>query len=52
MFSAFPIQLVQDESDDLIQMINPEKDSDLKPDDLPEELSILPIKNTVLFQGW
>jgi ATP-dependent Lon protease len=51
MFKAFPIQLVQDDSDDLIQMINPEQESDLKPEDLPEELSILPIKNTVLFPG-
>jgi len=51
MFKSLPIQLVQDDSDDLIQMINPEQDSDLKPDDLPEELSILPIKNTVLFPG-
>lgn len=51
MFKAIPIQLVQDDSDDLIQMINPEQESDLKPDDLPEELSILPIKNTVLFPG-
>lgn len=41
----------QDEADDLIQMINPEQDNDLKVDDLPEELSILPIKNTVLFPG-
>ncbi len=47
----FSIQLVQDDSDDLIQMINPEQDSDLRPEDLPEELSILPIKNTVLFPG-
>src|SRR5215510_12474447 len=51
MFRAFPIQLVQEDSDDLIQMINPEQESDLKPEDLPEELSILPIKNTVLFPG-
>lgn len=51
MFKALPIQLVQEESDDLIQLINPEQDSDLKPEDLPEELSILPIKNTVLFPG-
>lgn len=41
----------QEEADDLIQMINPEQDNDLKVDDLPEELSILPIKNTVLFPG-
>jgi ATP-dependent Lon protease len=51
MFRSLPIQLVQEDSDDLIQMINPEQESDLKPEDLPEELSILPIKNTVLFPG-
>ncbi|MBT1700639.1 endopeptidase La [Fulvivirgaceae bacterium PWU4] len=51
MYKALPIQLVQEDSDDLIQMINPEQESDLKPEDLPEELSILPIKNTVLFPG-
>ncbi|HLT81341.1 MAG TPA: endopeptidase La [Cyclobacteriaceae bacterium] len=51
MYKTFPIQLVQDDSDDLIQMINPEQESDLRPEDLPEELSILPIKNTVLFPG-
>jgi ATP-dependent Lon protease len=51
MFKTMPIQLVQEESDDLIQLINPEQDSDLKPEDLPGELSILPIKNTVLFPG-
>lgn len=41
----------REEADDLIQMINPEQESDLKAEDLPEELSILPIKNTVLFPG-
>ena len=51
MFKSLPIQLVQEDSDDLIQLINPEQESDLKPEDLPEELSILPIKNTVLFPG-
>jgi len=51
MFKTLAIQLVQEESDDLIQMINPEQESDLKPEDLPDELSILPIKNTVLFPG-
>ena len=51
MFKTKPIQLVQEDSDDLIQLINPEQDSDLKPEDLPGELSILPIKNTVLFPG-
>ena len=32
-------------------MINPEQEMDIKPEDLPEEFSILPIKNTVLFPG-
>ncbi len=43
--------MVQEETDDFIQLINPEQESDLKQDDLPDELSILPIKNTVLFPG-
>lgn len=51
MFRSLPIQLVQQETEDLIQMINPEQDNDLKQDDLPDQLSILPIKNTVLFPG-
>lgn len=51
MFKSLPLQMRQEETDDLIQMINPEQDNDLKADDLPEELSILPIKNTVLFPG-
>jgi len=41
----------QQETEELIQLINPEKDIELRPDELPEELSILPIKNTVLFPG-
>ncbi len=41
----------QEESEELIQLINPEKEVDIRPEDLPEELSILPIKNTVLFPG-
>lgn len=51
MFKTMPIQLVQDEGDELIQLINPEQESDLKPEDLADEISILPIKNTVLFPG-
>ena len=41
----------QQETEELIQLINPEKDLELRPEELPEELSILPIKNTVLFPG-
>ncbi len=52
MFKSLEVtQIGQEDSEDLIQMINPEQESDLKPEDLPEELSILPIKNTVLFPG-
>jgi ATP-dependent Lon protease len=42
---------VQEDSEELVQLINPEQDNDLKPEDLPSEISILPIKNTVLFPG-
>ncbi len=41
----------QEESEELIQLINPEKEIDIRPEDLTDELSILPIKNTVLFPG-
>jgi ATP-dependent Lon protease len=47
--SISPIE--QEESEELIQLINPEKEIEIRPEDLPEELSILPIKNTVLFPG-
>ncbi len=42
---------IQEDSEELVQLINPEQESDLKPEDLPGELLILPIKNTVLFPG-
>ena len=51
MFRSKSIQIIQEEGDDLIQMINPEQESDIKAGELPEELPILPIKNTVLFPG-
>ena len=52
MFKSIEIApIVQDDSEELIQLINPEQESDLKPEELPQELAILPIKNTVLFPG-
>jgi ATP-dependent Lon protease len=52
MFKAQPISaLAQEDSEELIQLINPEQEPDLKPGEVPDELSILPIKNTVLFPG-
>lgn len=52
MFKSIAIgSMVQEESEELIQLINPDQDTELKPEDVPGELSILPIKNTVLFPG-
>jgi ATP-dependent Lon protease len=52
MFNTLEVTpIVQEDSEELIQLINPEQDSDIKPEDLPAELPILPIKNTVLFPG-
>ncbi len=42
-------ELNQDDSEDLIQLVS--VDEEKEEGDLPEELSILPIKNTVLFPG-
>ncbi len=43
--------MVQEDSEELVQLINPDQESELKPEDIPGELLILPIKNTVLFPG-
>ena len=43
--------LVGEDSEELIQLINPEEDLNSSGDDIPDELSILPIRNTVLFPG-
>ena len=51
MFRNLASQQAQEDSEELIQLINPEQEMDIKPEDLPEEFSILPIKNTVLFPG-
>jgi len=46
-FSSFN----EDDSGELIQLIAPEDEEAIKPDSFPEELPILPIRNTVLFPG-
>jgi len=51
MFKNLASHQAQEDSEELIQLINPEQEMDIKPEDLPEEFSILPIKNTVLFPG-
>ena len=48
---AFLSEIQEDESGDIIQLVSADLDEDLKPGDVPEELPILPIKNTVLFPG-
>jgi ATP-dependent Lon protease len=40
-----------EETEEFIQLINPENDPDLKAGEVDEVLPILPIKNTVLFPG-
>lgn len=39
------------DSEELIQIISPEDEQELTEDKLPKNLSVLPIKNTVLFPG-
>jgi ATP-dependent Lon protease len=52
MFKSLAINpTVQEDSEELVQLINPDQETDLKPEEVPGELSILPIKNTVLFPG-
>jgi ATP-dependent Lon protease len=43
--------LRDEDSGELIQLITADEEDDIQDDGLPEELSILPIKNTVLFPG-
>ncbi len=47
----FLSDIVQEDQEELIQMINPEEGAEIKQEDLPDELAILPIRNTVLFPG-
>lgn len=47
----FLSELMQNDSEELIQLINPDEEQEINPDDLPDELAILPLKNTVLFPG-
>jgi len=44
-------EINDEESGDIIQLVSSDLEGDLKPQDVPAELPILPIKNTVLFPG-
>ena len=48
--SYFIPEFVDEDSEELIQIISPE-DSQMEESDLPEDLPVLPIRNTVLFPG-
>ncbi len=48
--SIFIPEFASEDSEELIQIISPEE-SQLKESDLPKDLPILPIRNTVLFPG-
>ncbi len=49
--SLFSTRLAGEESEELIQLITPDTGDDFDKDELPGELPILPIRNTVLFPG-
>jgi len=52
MRDSFPFQLMNQENpEEFIQLIDPEQDEDLSPEELADVLPVLPIKNTVLFPG-
>ncbi|MEQ8535282.1 MAG: LON peptidase substrate-binding domain-containing protein, partial [Imperialibacter sp.] len=48
---AFLSEIQEDESGDIIQLVSADLEEDLKPEDVPDEVPILPIKNTVLYPG-
>ncbi len=48
--SIFIPEFASEESEELIQIISPEE-GQIKDSDLPEDLPVLPIRNTVLFPG-
>ena len=50
-FDPFFAQDFDEETDDLIQLVTAEEEEDDEVIEFPEELSVLPIRNTVLFPG-
>lgn len=44
-------ELIDEESGELIQLVSTDDKTELPPDSIPEELPVLPVKNTVLFPG-
>jgi ATP-dependent Lon protease len=44
-------EFADDDVDDLVQVISPESDEEFNKQEVPDELGILPVRNTVLFPG-
>jgi len=44
-------EIIDEESGELIQLVSTDDKTELPPDSIPEELPVLPVKNTVLFPG-
>lgn len=49
--SLHNLTAIQNDSEELVKVANPDEETDINLSDLPTELSILPIKNAVLFPG-
>ena len=45
------LQHILDEEAELIPLMTPEDEEEMKKEDVPETLPILPLRNTVLFPG-
>lgn len=45
------VEFQDEDSGDFVQMITPPGEDDMKKEDIPDEVPVLPIKNTVLFPG-
>ena len=50
-FQVLLPEFLDDESGEIIQLVDTNEETELDSGDIPEELPILPIKNTVLFPG-
>lgn len=51
MFEKLYLSELQGNPQELIELINPEDENKVNDDEIPDELGILPIRNTVLFPG-
>lgn len=52
MFDQIDFQDIIDDQTEFIPLITAEDEDEMNKEDTPQELPILPIRNTVLFPGW